>query len=110
MQSICLNPPYTDFSLPLSCGIYSPEMGNETPGRWRESRLAAHIGDVAFLSSFLALTAIPLGILEFLKGHFDKPVLWGILAFIDDLGTVVIFAMFWGAIILRLWSEAGRRR
>jgi hypothetical protein len=72
---------------------------------WRHSRFGAHLRDVGFLASFLALTAIPLAVLAMLRKLFDEPVLWSILSFIDNLGTVVIFAMFWAAIVLRLFSE-----
>jgi hypothetical protein len=72
---------------------------------WKNSRIASHGRDVAFLSSFLVLTAVPLTALVILRKYFDEPLLWAALSFIDEIGTVVIFTMFWAAIILRLFAE-----
>jgi hypothetical protein len=72
---------------------------------WKNSRIWGHTRDVVFLSSFLILTAVPLFILKGLKHFFDEPDLWDVLSEIDKIGTVVIFTMFWIAIIVRLWAE-----
>jgi hypothetical protein len=79
-------------------------------GNWKSSRIWSHARDVAFLSSFLILTAVPVLILKGLKRFFDEPDLWDMLSFIDKVGTVVVFVMFWAAIILRLAAELRIRK
>jgi hypothetical protein len=60
-------------------------------------------------SSFLALTAVPLSVLKGLRHFFEEPDLWDVLSEVDKIGTVVIFTMFWIAIIVRLWAEIIRK-
>jgi hypothetical protein len=74
-------------------------------GRW-----TSHGRDVLFLSTFLASTAIPLAVLKALKTAFDEPLLWTTLSFIDNIGTVVVFTMFWAAIVIRLAGELKLRK
>jgi len=78
-------------------------------GNWKDSRIWGHVRDVIFLSSFLALTAVPLSVLKGLRHFFEEPDLWDVLPEVDKIGTVVIFTMFWIAIIVRLWAEIIRK-
>jgi hypothetical protein len=78
--------------------------GAKTPA-WKKSRIWNHVRDVAFLSTFLALTAIPLTVLKVLRKWFDEPLLWNVLSTIDGLGTVMIFSLFWAVIVVRLFGE-----
>jgi hypothetical protein len=51
-----------------------------------------------------------LAVLKGLRRFFpDELLLWSTLSFIDSIGTVVVFAMFWAAIILRLGELMPRR-
>ena len=78
----------------------------EAARTWQDSRWVAHISEVLFLSTFLALIAIPLYAMELLKKRFpDDGIMWNALSFIDETGTVIIFSLFWYAIILRIWAE-----